>query len=333
MTAQSLAGWPRSFAKTTAVLVTLAGATVLFGWAANLAQLKTVLPGLPKMSPLTALLFVLMGLALWITQWNSGQTTASEKRRALETWLFYGLIIAVMAAAAVRLTFYFFSRNTGIDLLIFHEALAGASPARMSPATSTAFFLLSGALLLTRSARFARIFQTLALLGGLVAWLGLSHYVYGGQPLLPYAQMAVHTALCFLLLCTGILCSRPAIGLVALLTNDAAAGSIARGLIPSALIVPFLLGWLSLQGQRAGWYGTEAGIALFALANVLVFGGLIWANVALLQRSDSKRSAAESKVRDQLEKLNLLHQITRAIGGREDLRSIYQIVLRTLEEN
>ncbi len=31
--------------------------------------------------------------------------------------------------------------------------------------------------------------------------------------------------------------------------------------------------------------------------------------------------------------MNLLHQITRAIGGREDLRSIYQVVLRSLEED
>jgi len=45
------------------------------------------------------------------------------------------------------------------------------------------------------------------------------------------------------------------------------------------------------------------------------------------------RRKTEAKAQAQLEKLNLLHQITRAIGGREDLRSIYQVVLRTLEEN
>jgi signal transduction histidine kinase/ActR/RegA family two-component response regulator len=45
------------------------------------------------------------------------------------------------------------------------------------------------------------------------------------------------------------------------------------------------------------------------------------------------RRQTEAKVQGQLEKLNLLHQITRAIGGREDLRSIYQVVLRSLEEN
>jgi hypothetical protein len=120
---------------------------------------------------------------------------------------------------------------------------------------------------------------------------------------------------------------------VALLTEGGLAGTIARRLIPAVSVMPFVIGWLRLQGQRAGWYGTEARISLFALANVLIFGALIWANAALLRSSDFKRGLAESKVRDQLEKLNLLHHITRAIGGREDLRGIYQVVLRTLEEN
>jgi PAS domain S-box-containing protein len=50
-------------------------------------------------------------------------------------------------------------------------------------------------------------------------------------------------------------------------------------------------------------------------------------------RDITERKLAEAKVQEQLERLNLLHQITRAIGGREDLRSIYQVVLRSLEEN
>ena len=334
MSPASVAKWPRPAAQIIAVLVSLAGAAVLLGWVLDLAWLKTVLPGLPKMSPLTASLFVLAGLALWIAaRQNSNKPETHGGLKPLDPWLFFVLVTVVVASAALRLTFYALGWDPGIDRLGFHEAFPGPSPARMSPATSTAFFLLGGALLLSRTARFARLFQALALLAGLVAWLGFSHYLYGGQPLLPYTQMAVHTALCFLLLSTGILCTGPEIGLVALLTDGGPAGTIARRLIPAVSVMPLVIGWLRLQGQRAGWYGTEAGISLFALANVLIFGALIWANAALLRSSDFKRGLAESKVRDQLEKLNLLHQITRAIGGREDLRSIYQVVLRTLEEN
>jgi signal transduction histidine kinase/uncharacterized membrane protein affecting hemolysin expression len=42
---------------------------------------------------------------------------------------------------------------------------------------------------------------------------------------------------------------------------------------------------------------------------------------------------SEGKLRDQLSRLNLLQQITRATGERQDLQSIFQVVLGSLEEN
>ena len=52
-----------------------------------------------------------------------------------------------------------------------------------------------------------------------------------------------------------------------------------------------------------------------------------------IARDITERKAAESRGNAQLARLNLLHQITRAISGREDLRSIYQVALRSLEED
>lgn len=45
------------------------------------------------------------------------------------------------------------------------------------------------------------------------------------------------------------------------------------------------------------------------------------------------RRQAEHKAGVQLERLYLLHQITRAIGERQDLASIYQVMIRRLEDN
>jgi signal transduction histidine kinase/ActR/RegA family two-component response regulator len=47
----------------------------------------------------------------------------------------------------------------------------------------------------------------------------------------------------------------------------------------------------------------------------------------------SERKSAESKVQSQLARLELLHSITRAISERLDLQSIFQVVIRTLEDN
>jgi PAS domain S-box-containing protein len=48
-------------------------------------------------------------------------------------------------------------------------------------------------------------------------------------------------------------------------------------------------------------------------------------------RDITERKLAEAKLNTQLERLSLLHQITRAIGERQDLDSIFQVVVRSVE--
>jgi PAS domain S-box-containing protein len=50
-------------------------------------------------------------------------------------------------------------------------------------------------------------------------------------------------------------------------------------------------------------------------------------------RDITDRKIAEQKLQTQLERLNLLGQITRAIAERQDLRSIFQVVIRSLEDS
>ena len=52
-----------------------------------------------------------------------------------------------------------------------------------------------------------------------------------------------------------------------------------------------------------------------------------------IARDITDRKRAESRVQAQLARLNLLQQITRAIGERQDIQSIFQVVIRTLEEH
>lgn len=47
----------------------------------------------------------------------------------------------------------------------------------------------------------------------------------------------------------------------------------------------------------------------------------------------AERKGAEDRVQSQLARLELLHRITRAIGERQDLPSVFQVVIRTVEEH
>ncbi|HEX4263161.1 MAG TPA: CHASE sensor domain-containing protein [Verrucomicrobiae bacterium] len=54
---------------------------------------------------------------------------------------------------------------------------------------------------------------------------------------------------------------------------------------------------------------------------------------ATLQGEITERKAANDRVQSQLARLEMLNRITRAIGERQDLQSIFQVVIRTLEEH
>ncbi len=51
------------------------------------------------------------------------------------------------------------------------------------------------------------------------------------------------------------------------------------------------------------------------------------------ERVTQEREAAQAKLQLQLSRLDLLHRITRAIGERHDLRSIFQVVIRSLQSD
>jgi signal transduction histidine kinase/CheY-like chemotaxis protein len=316
-------------------LAVVAGIAVLLGWMLGITALKSVLPGLTMMSPLTALAFALAGAALWIGAASADPRRAFEFHRGAGSgWLGVGgAAIALMGL--YRLCDYGFGWNLNIDQLgLIDSSLAagGSALSLMAPATACGFVLLGSALLLVPARRFFGAFQTACLLAAMIAWLGFSHYIYGGEPLLPYTKMAFHTAMLLLLLSAGILCTRANEGLVALLRSDAAGGVIARRLVPAAIIGPVVLGWLRLEGQRARLFDTEAGVSLFALSNIIVFGGLIWANAQSLDRADLERRSAQRRLQSQHARLRLLEQITHAIAERQDLPSIFQVVVRTLED-
>ncbi|MGE0680218.1 MAG: PAS domain S-box protein [Candidatus Binatia bacterium] len=289
---------PRMVAWFAGVLVFILGALVLLGWALDAAPLKSVLPGWPQMVAATALAFVLAGTALVLTTAepvSASAPRAEEKLGLVRRRGALGCASLVVLIGLLKLSEYVIGWDLGIDHLVFKESpdMTGSFPlSGMSPATAFTFLLLGSALLLALRSRAYSVFQVLTLLSGLIGWLGVSRYFYGGEPLFPYAQMAMHTALSFLILSAGILCTRTDGGLVALLISKSMGGVSARRLLPPALLVPLILGWLQLQGQRVGWYGAEAGLSLFALSNVIVFGALVWANATSLHRSDTERKRA-----------------------------------------
>jgi len=65
---------------------------------------------------------------------------------------------------------------------------------------------------------------------------------------------------------------------------------MARRVLPAAVGVLSLLGWLRLEGERAGFYDTAAGVALMVVATLIFFATLIAWNARALERVEDERA-------------------------------------------
>jgi PAS domain S-box-containing protein len=247
------------------------------------------------MVPMTAVAFCFSGaavLAITATM-NRGRvarpSAADRWRRAA-----MGLALLVAVIGGRRLVFYLLGQPTGLDMLGFDP---GEGRGQMAVMTAVGFFLTGIALALTAQKRFYQAAQWLAAMVLFIGWIGLTRYFYAGDVTGVFFRMAMHTALLFAVLGMGIFYARPDGGFVVIWNSDTAGGVLVRRLFPAALVLPVIVGWLRLEGQRLGWYGLETGLAIFAMSNVLIFAVLAWHTASKLHREDMGRRKAEQTVR------------------------------------
>jgi|GEM_PF-1847524 len=293
----------------------LVGCAVLLGWFGNVTLFKSLLPGVASMKANTAVCFVGVGVAL-------RYLPPPEEKNQRQRMITQGCALVVIIISLLTLSEYFLGWNLGIDELLFRDLPLSAAtlyPGRMGLNTAINFLLLSGAIWLIASrkprilhTRIILVAQGLSLLAGLVALQALVGYAYGVKIFYKFSvyttSMAVHTALMFLVVCTGVFFSSPESGLMTTITSKLNGGLVARQLIPSTVILPLVFGWLILQGQKANYYDPAFAMSLLVLSMNVIFIGLIWHSAMLLNQVDEKRQRAELAGRQKDERMQLFTQ-------------------------
>jgi PAS domain S-box-containing protein len=277
--------------------VGIVGACVLVGWNFDLAYLKRPMPVSPAMNPLTALSFILLSFSFLVL--NQG-VEAKWKN-----FLGLGLSLFVFVIAILRLINFFTSFTFEVDKVWFTEKLlvdvtSGASN-RMASNTAFNFLLISFSILLLRSQRtiWRKIAQVTAILILLSSVFSIITYIYQVKEfygLLSRFPMAIHTAICFLFFSIALLQVNTKHGLMKQLVSPLVGGLMGRILIPFAVTIPILLGYLRLLINWKIPFSTELGVASLIVSIVIIFILIIWSNVILLNKHDSLRQIAEEKL-------------------------------------
>jgi signal transduction histidine kinase/DNA-binding response OmpR family regulator len=274
----------------------LVGFIVLVGWTLAFGDFRRVLPGPVAMNPVSAVGLLLAGVSAWLLQ--------DERADGRVRWISRVCALVVALIGLSRLIQVLFGLEPGIDQILFPERLASGAastgfPNRMAFDTALDFVLIGGALLYLsrRTRRGLWISQCIALAVLALSVLAFAGYLYGVANLYGNTSYIPIASMTFVVLSAGVLCARPERGLMAVVTSRNVGGVVARRLLPAAILVPLVLGWLRLKGQQAGLYGTELGVSLITVANMFVVAALVWWSARLIYRIDGERKLAEEEMR------------------------------------
>ena len=280
----------------------VSGGLALLGWQTGVHFLRSVAPGFVAMNPMTAICFMLAGLALWIL--------TRDSPRPRDRNVAAGLALLVSLIGAVKLWGMLSGHDLALDQLLFRDQLETVQPPnRMAPNTAWNFVLVGLSLLVlsleqrgTRS--WSQILGLAPLLLSFPAILGYAYEVGAFYRVAVFIPMALNTALTFLALSLGIIFALPDRGLAKVVLSQDPGGTLLRRYLPLSILSIGFIGWITLRGARAGLYDMGFAACLADTLAIVVIAVIALLSSAALGRVERARHAtaeALRKAHDELE--------------------------------
>lgn len=280
------------------VIPVVAGLLVLLGWATGVPVLRVLGPvHWAAMNPATAFCLVLLGGSLW---------ALSQTRHPRATDVARGLAVMVVLVAGSRLVNLAFNAFPALDGSLFPDAMRSTGDGRTNrmAANSALNLVLTGGALLLVTVRW-RTSRTLAQVAGVVvlftALAALTGHVFRSgwfESIGVLNRMALPSAIAFAAIGVGLLALASSDGLAAVILSNGTGGSVARRLLPAALLVPPALGLLVIVGRRRGIVDADLGDTLLVLATMVAFVWMVARNVQRIHEAEVQREAAEARRRE-----------------------------------
>lgn len=296
----------RLFSRIASFVVLAIGLLVLFGWVVDSIFLKSIRADFVTMKANTAIGFVAGGACLALL----------VKRTRIRHSLMVSRLLAAMVFALGLIVFmqYIFRWDTGIDDLFFAEDPAAVGtylPGRMAVNTALGFVVLGISLMFLSFKAISAVVvsQVTGLFIALLSLLPLFGYGFGMDVLYgfaDYTEMALHTAIAFLLLSLGIVFANPDRGFMAVITEKGPGGYLSRRLLPLTILTPIVLVWIWIFAERVGWHGLASDPIFFFVIFIGIIVFLIWKISDSINQLDVKRRESEEALHEWQDLMNYI---------------------------
>ena len=123
-----------------------------------------------------------------------------------------------------------------------------------------------------------------------------------------------------------ILLMKPGTWFFKLAISPDSAGIISRKLLPPLIILPIIIGWLRIHGERMNLFRSEEGVVIVAAAYTTCFLVLIWLTARSIEKIDSKRRSIENELRESEERFKAIAEaspIGMGVVGEQDGNFLY----------
>ncbi|MGF7117914.1 sensor histidine kinase [Methanobacterium oryzae] len=284
------------FSKIASLIVIIMAIIVLFGWIFDIPIFKFTMSGLVTMKVNTTIAFIFSGISLYLMMIEDKN---HQIRKIAQICAFIAILIGM-----ITLLEYFLNINIGIDELFFKDILAAddtSIPGRMSPISAFMFIFLGYALIFSKNKNHVKFTQITSIICAFIGLLAFIGYVYSIGPLYGfgnYTPIALSSTIAFIILSAGILFINAEYEFMGIITSKHLGGDVAQNLLLPAIVIPLLLGSLTLLGWKIGIYGVEFGISLVVLANIAIFTTIIWWSANSFNNIDIKRKEAENQLKE-----------------------------------
>ncbi len=233
----------------------------LAGWIFNIHELTNFNFSYAwmHMMPITALLISECALTLWLIK----KGISKKITIVLSFVLISSGLFAIINSLTLR------------DLSLKNVLHPKLDPFNIAPLTAIEFVCLGTALLLLsfNKKKFQiviEIFAIIVLLSSSIIFIGYTYGISSFQNMIDFFTMPFQASICFILLSIFVLVISKHKILLQIFFEDYEFSKVARKYLISISFIILIIGFLLIQGQRAGYYGIEVGLGIMILTSIIL---------------------------------------------------------------